>query len=293
MKARFRLSAHPSAVALGPRVWVADFRQGTLWRIDPAPATPTSFRRSANPRSLAILGGTRLRGERRAVAARRQRHALFALTGRRIDSVESCPAASPPETGSSTPAGCPNIERLSTGARQARRVHERPIPFAEPLAAESFRQIAVRPGHRRGRGVGDRRRARPSPLQDRAALGGRLLASFPSRSRRSGSPPAQAPSGSPMRSTTCCRGRSGERPDRAPHRDVSRDRRGGSRRRGRLGRRARSTARSCASIRRAAASSSASPSARAARGRGGAERGLGDARCALASVVALGARRPG
>jgi sugar lactone lactonase YvrE len=55
--ARYPLSAHPAAVAVGPQVWVTDFRQGTLWRIDQRTGAISSIPAIGNPRAVTILGG--------------------------------------------------------------------------------------------------------------------------------------------------------------------------------------------------------------------------------------------
>ena len=57
VEATYRLSAHPAAVAIGPQIWVADYRQGTLWRIDPRTGAESSFPSVGNPRGIAIIGG--------------------------------------------------------------------------------------------------------------------------------------------------------------------------------------------------------------------------------------------
>ena len=51
------VGASGRASPIGPQLWVADYRQGTLWRIDPRTGAATAFRPIGNPRSLAILGG--------------------------------------------------------------------------------------------------------------------------------------------------------------------------------------------------------------------------------------------
>ena len=57
--ATYRLSAHPAAVAVGPQVWVADFREGTLWRIDPRTGAESSFPAVGNPRGSRSSAGAR------------------------------------------------------------------------------------------------------------------------------------------------------------------------------------------------------------------------------------------
>ena len=299
MTARYHLSAHPSAVAVGPQVWVADYRQGTLWRIDPRhgrrhAASP----RSATParsRSSAAASTSRATGRRCSAATSRAttRSPAVASTA---SSVVPCSVAA--GDGVAYAAGCPNIDRLSTGARQAAPAcTTTAIPLARAADGRALPHDALRPGRRRGRGLGHRRCARPPPLQDRAALGAACSPRSRSRSRRSESPRAPAPSGSPMRiHDVLIEVDPGERPRRAAHRDVTRDRRRRSRRGQRVGgvrdRRPGRAHRSGDRPHRRAHRCRLG----AARGGGRAGRRLGDARCALASAslaAIVVARAPG
>ena len=91
--ARYPLSAHPSAVAVGPQVWAADYRQGTLWRIDPVTGAVTRISANGSPRSLAILGGRVYVGSDGPSLLGGNVTRYFALTGRRIDSVDVVPCS--------------------------------------------------------------------------------------------------------------------------------------------------------------------------------------------------------
>jgi streptogramin lyase len=139
VKARFDLSAHPAAVAVGAQVWVADYRAGTLWRIDQRTGAVTSIPSIGNPRAVALLG------ELAYVA--NDGPSLFggnvtrynALTGGRVDGVEVVPCSIAAGAGVVYTAGCPDVQRLSTGLSQLKIVHTTTIPFPVPQTAERTR----------------------------------------------------------------------------------------------------------------------------------------------------------
>ena len=177
--ARYRLSLHPSAVAVGPQVWVADYRQGTLWRIDPVTGAVTSIPANGSPRSLAILGGRVYVGSDGPSLLGGNVTRYFALTGGRIDSdTKVVPCSVAAGDGVAYAAGCPFIDRMSTGSAPIHRVHETLIPFPARLTAESFRTTLF--GLAIGEGavwaIGDAADHRLFKIAPRSA---RLLAAFP------------------------------------------------------------------------------------------------------------------
>ena len=108
----------------GPQVWVADFRQGTLWRIDPRTGDADQHRGDRQPARRRDPRRARLRRQRRPVAARWQRHPLRRADRQRASTAStSCPAASPPATASPTPPAVPTCNRLSTGPGKLRQRH--------------------------------------------------------------------------------------------------------------------------------------------------------------------------
>ena len=176
--ARYRLSVHPSSVAVGPQVWVADYRQGTLWRIDPVTGAVTSIPAIGNPRSLAILGGRVYVGSDGPSLLGGNVTRYFALTGGRIDSVNVVPCSVAAAEGVAYAAGCPYIDRLSTGSGKLHVVHRKPIPFSARVSAETFRTTLF--GLAIGEGalwaIGDALDHRLFKIAPRSS---RLLASFP------------------------------------------------------------------------------------------------------------------
>ena len=116
MKARYNLSAHPSAVAIGPRIWVADYRQGTLWRIDRRTGAVNSIAAIGNPARARDLGGRVYVGSDGPSLRGGNVTRYDALTGGRIDSTTNVvPCSVAAGLGVVYAAGCPNAHRLSTG----------------------------------------------------------------------------------------------------------------------------------------------------------------------------------
>ena len=178
VKERYNLSAHPSAVALGPRIWVADFRQGTLWRIDRRTGAVNSIPSIGNPRALAIIGGRVYVGSDGPSLLGGNVTRYDALTGGRIDgTTKVVPCSVAAGLGVVYSAGCPNVQRLSTGAK-IDVVRTTPIPLPDPPSAEN-RRISLF-GMAIGEGavwaIGD---ALDHRLFKIAPQSGRLLATYP------------------------------------------------------------------------------------------------------------------
>ena len=132
-------------------VWVGDFRDGSLWRLDPASGDLERFTTTGEPRDLATTGGdvyvasdgeTLLDG---TIASLRQRDRRSA---RRASSFS--PARSPRPRALVWVAGCPFIQRLSTDSGRLRVVREVEMPWREPRSAETdrsaFRDMAIGEG---------------------------------------------------------------------------------------------------------------------------------------------------
>jgi streptogramin lyase len=177
VKERIRLSAHPSAIALGPRIWVADYRQGTLWRIDRRTGDVNSIPSIGNPRALAIIGGRVYVGSDGPSLLGGNVTRYDALTGGRIDgTTKVVPCSVAAGLGVVYSAGCPNVQRLSTGAT-IKVVGLTVIPLPDPPRAEHVRNSLF--GLVIGEGavwaIGD---ALDHRLFKIAARSGRLLATY-------------------------------------------------------------------------------------------------------------------
>ena len=134
-----------------------------------APATPTASRRSAIPaRSRSSAGASTSAATAPRCSGATSRATTRSPAGASTARRRSCPAASPPDSGSSTRRAAPTCSG-SARARRSRSSATTTIPLPDPPRRRAPAQLAVRHGHRRGSRLGDRRRARPPPLQDRAA----------------------------------------------------------------------------------------------------------------------------
>ena len=121
------------------RVWLGDFRDGSLWRLDPARGDIQRFTTTGEPRDIAALGdyvyvagdagnfidGTVTRYE--------------ALTGARNDTVKVLACSIAGGHGVLWAAGCPLIDRISTGPGRLRVLRAVPVPFQDPPTAENVR----------------------------------------------------------------------------------------------------------------------------------------------------------
>jgi YVTN family beta-propeller protein len=147
---RTEIAGYPNAVEVtAGGVWVGDFRQGVLWRYDPRTDAQQRISSNGEPRDLAALGddvyvaadGNNLTGS----VAR-----YDATTGVRKDSVDLLACALASGQGVIWAAGCPFVQRLSTGSRPLRKVREVFLPFQRPGTASNsriqFREMTIGAG---------------------------------------------------------------------------------------------------------------------------------------------------
>jgi streptogramin lyase len=135
----FRVSKHPSAIAAGSRIWVADYLDGALWRVDPVTGAAGRTPAIGYPRGLALLRGM--------LYVASDGPSLFggnvtrydALTGGRIDGVQVVPCSIGAGMGVVYTAGCPYIDRLTTGPGRVRIARKTAIPFPSPTNAGNNR----------------------------------------------------------------------------------------------------------------------------------------------------------
>jgi YVTN family beta-propeller protein len=130
-------------------VWIGDFRQGVLWRYDPSTKAQQRISSNGEPRDLAALGdevyvaadGNNLTG----TVSR-----YDATTGVRKDSIDLLACALTSGEGVIWAAGCPFVQRLSTGSPPLHKVKEVFLPFQQPGTASDsrvqFREMAVGDG---------------------------------------------------------------------------------------------------------------------------------------------------
>ena len=147
---RTEVPGYPQAVAVtAGGVWMGDFRQGVLWRYDPATQALQRVTSNGEPRDIAAVGdqvyvavdGNTFTG----LVAR-----YDAATGERRDSLDLLACAVASGEGVVWAAGCPFVQRLSTDARPLRKLHEVFLPYRDPGTASNsrvgFRELAVGAG---------------------------------------------------------------------------------------------------------------------------------------------------
>jgi YVTN family beta-propeller protein len=128
---------------------MGDFRQGVLWRFDPASQGLQRVTSNGEPRDIAALGdlvyvavdGNAFEG----LVAR-----YDAATGERKDSLDLLACAVASGEGVVWAAGCPFVQRLSTDSQPLSKLHEVFLPFTDPGTASTsrvaFRELAVGAG---------------------------------------------------------------------------------------------------------------------------------------------------
>jgi YVTN family beta-propeller protein len=144
---RTEIAGYPNAVEVtAGGIWIADFRQGVLWRYDPRTKAQQRISSNGEPRDLAAIGedvyaaadGNDLTGS----VSR-----YDAATGVRKDSVDLLACALASGQGVIWAAGCPFVQRLSTGSRPLRKVREVFLPFQRPGTASNsriqFREMTI------------------------------------------------------------------------------------------------------------------------------------------------------
>ena len=142
---------YPQAVAwTAGGIWVADFREGVLWRHDPSTGSLQRIASNGEPRDIAALGDqVYVAVDDNALTGSVARY--DAASGERLDSLSpelACALAS--GDGVVWAAGCPYADRLSTDARPLRLLHHVPLPYQPPYTASTirvqFREMAVGAG---------------------------------------------------------------------------------------------------------------------------------------------------
>jgi streptogramin lyase len=147
---RTTVPGYPQAVAASTGgVWMGDFRQGVLWRYDPASKALQRISSNGEPRDIAV------RGNRVYVAVEGNAFTGLvarydAATGERKDSIDLLACAVASGEGAVWAAGCPFVQRLSTDSRPLRKLREIFLPFKDPGTAStsrvSFQELAIGAG---------------------------------------------------------------------------------------------------------------------------------------------------
>jgi streptogramin lyase len=136
----FPVSTHPNALTVsGKRIWAGDFRDGSLWRIDPASGDLERFTTTGEPRDLSATANK--------VYVASDGETVFdgtvtrydAATGARETGVRVLSCSIVAGEGVAWVAGCPYLVRLSTGPGPLRIIKSVLVPFQQPRKAETSR----------------------------------------------------------------------------------------------------------------------------------------------------------
>jgi hypothetical protein len=140
----------PQAVATTPGgIWMGDFRQGVLWRYDPATKGLQRVTSNGEPRDIAALGDLVYVAVDGSISGGLVAR-YDAATGERKDSLDLLACAVASGDGVVWAAGCPFVQRLSTDSQRLHKLHEVFLPFNDPGTASNsrvaFRELAVGAG---------------------------------------------------------------------------------------------------------------------------------------------------
>jgi streptogramin lyase len=136
----YRVSSHPGAVAASAdRVWVGDFRDGSLWRLDPVTGALERFTTTGEPRDLTALAGDVYVASDGETVLDGSVTRYDAVTGTREAGVKVLSCSIAAGDGVVWVAGCPYIDRLSTDDGPLRITKATRIPFQQPRSAETHR----------------------------------------------------------------------------------------------------------------------------------------------------------
>ena len=136
----YAVSAHPRSVTTARgRVWLGDFRDGSLWRLDPASGDLQRFTTTGEPRDLTSLGpDLYVAGDGNDIFDGTVTR-YDAETGAREAGVKLTACSVAAGEGVLWVAGCPFIDRLSNGPGPLRKLAVRLVPFQRPKSAETIR----------------------------------------------------------------------------------------------------------------------------------------------------------
>jgi len=146
--ADYRVSAHPGAVTTSAgRVWLADYREGALYRLNPADDDVERIPSLGEPRDLTSLDGTVYVASDSATFLTGSITEYDAVTGVRRDGTDLLACSIAAGDGVVWAAGCPFVQRLSTDSGRLRVIRTVQPPFARPRTGEtdrtSLRDMAI------------------------------------------------------------------------------------------------------------------------------------------------------
>ena len=138
--ASYAVSAYPGIVTTArDRVWLGDFRDGSLWRLDPRRGDLQRFTTTGEPRDLtSVSGRIYVAGDGETILDGTVTR-YDAVTGNRESGVEVLACSVAGGEGVLWAAGCPEVVRLSTDRGRLRVLRRQTVPFQQPQSAETTR----------------------------------------------------------------------------------------------------------------------------------------------------------
>jgi streptogramin lyase len=136
----------PAAVAVGSgRVWVAAYRDGTLWQVDPRTESVTKIPAFGRPYAATIDGGSTYVASLGPGQFAGNISKYDAVTGGRVGGIERFACSLTSGEFGVWAAGCPDVQHLgTTGANQDPQIRATvTIPFAERLTAANYREALM------------------------------------------------------------------------------------------------------------------------------------------------------
>jgi YVTN family beta-propeller protein len=147
---RTPVAGHPGNLAVTPGgIWMADYTDGVLWRYEPGAGRPQRMTSNGEPRDLAALNGNvYVAADRAFLAGVVSRY--DASTGVRQETKDLLACAVSSGEGVLWVAGCPNVQRLTTGEGPLRELAKAFIPYRSPATVENtriqIRELAIGAG---------------------------------------------------------------------------------------------------------------------------------------------------
>jgi YVTN family beta-propeller protein len=138
--ARYRVSAHPGAITTSAgRVWLADYRDGALWTLEPRAGELRRVTSLGEPRDLTALGGKIYVASDSAEVFTGTVARYDAVTGVRERKADLLACAIAGGEGVVWSCGIPNFNKLSTGVGDLRILRSLELPYRQPLTEATTR----------------------------------------------------------------------------------------------------------------------------------------------------------
>jgi YVTN family beta-propeller protein len=131
--ARYPVSTHPGVVTTSAgRVWLGDFRDGSLWRLNPQTGDVQRLSSVGEPRDLTSLGHTVWVASDTTNAFTGTIVKYDAVTGSRVGGMDLLACSIGAGEGVVWVTGCPLVQRLSTDDGPVRILSQLSLPYPDP-----------------------------------------------------------------------------------------------------------------------------------------------------------------